>query len=511
MKEFLQDSSTIKTGRLADFVILDEEWGNRQIVAKAAKLRVGLGNRLRSGVRYHLYKMSQLQVGDRVVIIAHNGLSLNISGAAAVCSAGVEFIRPGGPANLSNCYIAYLYRPGKLKIKIKGKPRTKIVIPVTEPALPATRATAPGAQRLESHDSQPGGYATLGAQALCGPLQPQLAFPDSEVLHPFDRFIFAVDLVAESGNNFLSLCPLSYWNNSGSIEYQYLPPAPFVKVNGKYDLRRIDPTYRKVLTAMFWRAARAGIALDWYLLDHVSFTHDWMWNKHPLNAANNVHGWISADGCSCGYNKTWALNATHKYESVPKGCGSTEMRAVFATMLRNLAGLVPKELRGRVRVGVGIETESRTFDWWVVTQIIRPLALRAISNLKDWYSDNAFDEGWMPGILETDQRWRELAQAVDVVTLHGCDSGGETARRLARLFQAAQRYNFDLLASTDGAGLGSPKRRPEGDRPNVDDLESAWQEGMNASGPWFGGLEIKHLGLADLRETLPAIAKKLKS
>ncbi len=62
------------------------------------------------------------------------------------------------------------------------------------------------------------------------------------------------------------------------------------------------------------------------------------------------------------------------------------------------------------------------------------------------------------------------------------------------------------MASTDGAGLGSPKRRPEGNRPSVDDLAQAYDEGCRAAGPWFSGLEIKHLGLADLRKTLPAVA-----
>jgi hypothetical protein len=542
-------TKSITTGRLADFRF--EILQGRPCTITVQQNPTP--SRKKPPYRYQLINATDLQIGDRVVIIAKDGLTLQVSGAAGTVP--VLPVPADSRLKTQDClYIAYLHRPGKLKIRIKGKPRAKIIIPVTMPAMPAV---APASRRqpesvgaaiyaargraplkrtssapllrdtgdfgsvCASRGSRPEGLgvsteATAAAtrnggagSALCGPLQPQLAFPDSEVLHPYDRFIFAVDLVAESGCNFLSLSPLSYWNNSGSIAYQYLPPAPFVKGNGKYDLRRIDPTYRKVLTCMFRRAARAGITVDWYLLDHVSFTHDWMWNKHPLNAANNVHGWITADGCSCGYNKTWALNVTHKYESVPKGCGSAEMRSVFTTMLRNLAGLVPKDLRPRVRVGPGIETESRTFDWWVVTQIIKPLGLRAISNLKAWYDNKAFADGWMPGILETDQKWWELAQNIVAVVLHGCDSGGETARRLARLFEAAQRYHFNLMASTDGAGLGSPKRRPEGNRPSVDDLEKAWQEGLQSAKELFSGLEVKHLGLADARLVFPALARRI--
>lgn len=512
--------SSITTGVLADYRFDSKPSRPQMILARKRKKPY----KRKPPYRFVLVNFKEARVGDRIIVKPCDGLDIKIAGPVAVIPT-----QPGGPTFLSDdpaqrdatqprtttsgastdpipsrntqhlVYILYLHKPGTLRVSVKGKPRTKIKIPIVYPELPAN---------------------PLETQRLLGPLQGQMPHYGKDILSPLDRWFEGVDLIAGSQCNYFSACPISTWNQerdfgspfpvAASFRAPFLPAGGInsAPTNRRYNLSKIDPLYRKALTAMFWRAARAGVVIDWYLFDHVSLTHGWMWDANPLNARNNIHGWISDKDCAHGrHDPKHALYAVYD-----KGCQPALTKDLVRTMAHNLANLIPPALRDRHRVGAGIETESRTFDWWLLHKLLKPLDFITISNLKSWYHDQNWHNGLLPDLLDTDLRWMQLAESSDIVCAHGCDSNGDTAHRLDRLVDPSGEFGFQLMASTDGTKRGpgpSDRRRPEGNRPSVDDLVAVWNEALDAAGDKFNGLEIKVLSPEDARSVLPAVASRI--
>ena len=338
----------IKTRKLAEIKFEVLERDACYIVVKERRRLGRKKNGKRKRISYYEYtftNIEQVRVGDRIEV--HSKLPLKIGGPAAVIS-------------INNVHILYVYKPGTLKIAVKGKPLSKIKIPVTLPTLPANVASNVAAGFRPTSPPEGGRYKGR----LLGPLQPQLAVPNSEVLTPLDRWFVALDTVIDSGCNYLSASPLAPWNDYdvgtpfvaagvASVAAGFSPPS---RPEGRrYNLSKVNPLYRKAMAAWFWRAARAGVCIHWYVFDHVSLTHSFMWDKHPLNARNNVHGWIGDGPCGCGYNKGPGQNVKHKLYAVhDKGCQPEWTGDLIATIFRNLASLIPESLRSQSRGTTGV-------------------------------------------------------------------------------------------------------------------------------------------------------------
>lgn len=397
-----------------------------------------------------LVNAERLLPGDRVRLVARGGLNLRVSGSAIV-------------EGTDNPRLSYLtvYDPGILTIHVIGSGRAWIEWEVPRPTLPPN---------------------PIEGGPVIGPLQPQLVVGTRPNNTPYHRWFDAVDMVAASGCNLISASPLAYWNPA-SEEIG----CPFAQVpDGRVDLRWIDPLWEKLMRALLWRCDRARIACDIYPFDFVTGTHPEQWARSPLNAINNVRGWIpdeegAADGAP--------LTAPHHWLHAAVKAGPTSPPySIHSLALGWLIGYVGaldrlQPNRGRHTLVPILEGTSRTFDLFWMDRIGGPRG----SNLRQWW--DPADRAELLHNLRDDPGWRALANRLDLVVLHGCDAGSTAPLigDLPRVLSPATR----IRVSTDGAGMGSQTRRPEGTRPSAEDHAAIWREGLAAAGERFAGLEIK--------------------
>jgi hypothetical protein len=425
-----------------------------------------------------LINISSILAGDRILLRAASGIELTVKGPVARCS-----------SNGSD--VLYIYRDGTLRIAVSGKPRASLTTAISLPKVP-----------------QP-------ATRVLGPLMPHLCVPEHLKRHPLDSYFVALDrLVIANDLNYLSLCPIACWSDLDI-------GSPFVLTRGKRDLSEIDPLFEGAFSCLFWRAARAGVAVHLYPFEFVSFNHADFWNRSPLNAANNIHGWIDS-------SQPLAYKGFH---GIIKDGDPAGARDILYSYFRRLCGMIdPRQaVSGLTCHAVGrachahsvipvLEGQSRTVDINLAAHRRgRPLGI----NQKALYQDSAWSaSGGMNEHLSKDPAWRGLLSDVSAsggfVSCHSCDSNGVTKRILGRLLPFASEFGFALLASTDGTGAGcgelSRYRRPRGTRPNLDDLTNIWREGLETAVPpsaGFLGLEIKTTSWDDALEILPAVAERI--
>jgi len=362
--------------------------------------------------------------------------------------------------------VLYIFGAGWLRISVAGVPRSKIRVNIGLPALPAP------------------------PQRLLGPLVPHLAVHEARRRHPLDAYFVALDeLVLGTGCNFMSVCPIAYWNELDI-------GSPFQRSGGRYDLRMTDSLFEGALRCLLWRAARAGVVVHLYPFDFVAFNHPAMWARSPLYYRNNLHGWFTQQAPK-GYK---GFHAAIK-DRDPRDAYET-LTAYFRRMARLIDNRHPHAV-----VPV-LEGQSRRTDY--VLSGFRAGRTLGV-NIKSLYQDIAWPA--MAGVLAKDLTWRDYLRSASFVSCHSCDSGGRTVKTFERLLPFAVVLDFSLLASTDGTGSGrgeaSRYRRPEGSRPNLDDLVAVWNEGLETAGDRFLGLEIKTLSWDDARSILPAVTGRI--
>ncbi|HUX06472.1 MAG TPA: hypothetical protein VMX35_04100 [Acidobacteriota bacterium] len=397
-----------------------------------------------------LVNLENVVAGDRILLRAAPGIELSARGPAARA------------ATYGRADILYVYGEGNLRIAVCGKPRAGLTAVVSLPQI-----------------LQPQG-------GLLGPLMPHLAVPESKKRHPLDAYFLALDgLVVAADCNYMSICPIAYWNDLDI-------GSPFTLIDGRRDLSEIDPLFEGAFRCLLWRAARAGVAVHLYPFEFVSFNHPGMWARSPLYAPNNIHGWID-EAAPRGYKG---------FHRILKDCEPQAALEILCDYFRRLCGMI--DTRHPHTVVPVLEGQSRRVDINLsANRLGRPLGI----NQKSLYRDHAWPA--MEQHLTSDSAWRGLLRDAALVSCHSCDSGGVTARILARLKPFALDLNFSLLASTDGTGAGcgelSRYRRPRGTRPNLDDLIEIWREGRATAGDRFLGLEIKTTDWDDAQEILAAV------
>ena len=199
-------STPVTTGSLADYRFSEDSKGVHSINIRERKARF----RRKPPFRFLLFNFTQLRSGDRVVVKCPPEFDLKVTGPAAVVPAN-QYSSKTASDSSARLHVLYLHKSGNLKIKVRGLPRARISIPVTTPSLPFTSSL----EKTQVGASLQGALvpSETGQPYLLGPLQPQLAIPDSEILTPLDRWIMAVDLTVNSGCNYFSACPISPWNN----------------------------------------------------------------------------------------------------------------------------------------------------------------------------------------------------------------------------------------------------------------------------------------------------------
>ncbi len=439
-------------GPIAEIKFRTRPGRNPKIVVRKKKRRENHPERY----VFVLVNMENIVAGDRIILRAAPGITLAVRGPAARATTS-------GPTD-----ILYVYGQGSLRIAVGGKPRASLTAAVS---LPEPR--------------QPQGR-------LVGPLMPYLGAPESKKRHPLDAYFLALDdLVVPCGCNYMSLCPIACWNDLDI-------GSPFTLVRGKCDLSEIDPLFEGAFRCLLWRAARSGVAVHLYPFEFVSFNHPSMWARSPLNAVGNVHGWIDED----------APRGYKGFHRILKNGEPPGAREILCDYFQRLSRMIdPRQPHAVVPV---LEGQSRRVD--INLSMLRQGRTLGI-NQKSLYQDSAWPA--MEQHLSNDPAWRGLLRDAAFISCHSCDSGGVTARILARLKPFALDLSFSLLASTDGTGAGcgelSRHRRPRGTRPNLDDLIDIWREGLAKAGDRFLGLEIKTLGWEDALEILPAVTGRIQT
>ena len=408
--------------------------------------------------RWRLVNWERALVGDRVIVHLRDGIAgLVIRGCA---------YHP--PRRTGERYVLYLDGARGMRLHVRGKPKSRLRRTVERPEIPA--APSP----------------------LIGPLMPHIGCPDSLKAHPLDSYFEALDrIVVPTGCNYLSVCPIAYWNDLDI-------GSPFTLVRGKCDLSEIDPLFEGAFRCLLWRAARSGVAVHLYPFEFVSFNHPSMWARSPLNAAKNKHGWID-EAAPRGYKG---------FHRILKNGEPPGAREILCDYFQRLSRMIdPRQPHAVVPV---LEGQSRRVDINLsMLRQGRPLGI----NQKSLYQDSAWPA--MEQHLSNDPAWRGLLRDAEFISCHSCDSGGFTSRILGRLIPFAREMDFALLASIDGTGAGcgelSRFRRPRGTRPNLDDLIEIWREGLAKAGDRFLGLEIKTLGWEDALEILPAVTGRIQT
>ena len=443
-------TTTFAPGPLAQIRARTRHGRSPRIIVRRSKATSGTDRYV-----FVLVNVDSPRAGDRILLRPAAGIELSVRGPA---------VRAAG----SNVDVLYLFAAGTLSIGVAGKPRADIEAEVTLPALDPARQSG----------------------RLLGPLFPHQAVPDGRKRHPLDSYFVALDeLVVANGLNFMSLCPIAYWvdRDIGS---------PFPLSGGRRDLRQIDPLFEGAMRCLLWRAAREGVAVHLYPFEFVSFTHGYQWARSPLNAANNIHGWIERDA-------PYAYKGFHAAVKQDDPPGSRDILLDYFAALARM--IHPSQPHSLVPV---LEGSSRSVD---AALAARTHGRLLGCNQKSLYRDESWPE--MENHLVNDEAWCALLRSCRFVSSHSCDCGGVTARRLGRLLPYADALDFALLASTDGTGCGrgeaSRARRPAGARPSADDIAAAWTEGADTAGDRFLGLEIKLLGWEDALAILPTVAQRL--
>ena len=413
--------------------------------------------------RFRLINWARALVGDRLVIHLRDGIAgLVIRGCAA--------------HRAGDRYVAYLDGARKFKVQVKGKPRARLERTIAEPEIPEMPAVSDG---------------------LLGPMEPQQFVPGGRKVHPLDAYFVALDeLVINAGCNFMSICPIAYWSDEAAGPGGM--GSPWLVRGGRFDLASWDPLFWRAMRCLLWRAARAGIAVHLYPFEFISFNHGYMWEgRAPLYAGNNQQGWF-------------AQTTPKGYKGFHTAIKLREPRQAFELLTayfgRCAQLLDPRHHHALVPV---IEGQSRSVDHVLAGyRRGRPLGV----NLKSLYQDSAWPE--MEGHLRSDLTWRELLRWAGFAAIHSCDTGGVIARMVGRLLPYAEELDFAVLSSTDGAGSGcgelSRYRRPQGTRPNVDDLVAIWAESKAAAGGRHLGLEIKVMSWEDALATLPEVTARIE-
>ena len=447
--------SDIRVGPLATCAVVSDTSNPEPRIVVSRREGAGPG---KPQYRWRLINWARALVGDRVIVHLRDGIAgLVIRGCA---------YHP--PRRTGGRYVLYLDGARGMRLHVKGKPKSRLRRTVERPEIPA----APG--------------------PLIGPLMPHIGCPDSIKLHPMDCYFEALDrVIVPTGCNYLSVCPIAYWTprDIGS---------PFSRSNGKYDLSTFGAEFRRVFRTFLWRAARQRVAVHIYPFDFVAFNNAESWRRSPLYHRNNIHGWFTEEAPR-GYK---GLHRALKDSKKPPEAWDY-LTAYFQRMSLLLDG------RHSHAVVPVLEGQSRRVDLNLSRfRSSRPLGV----NNKDTYRDHAWPA--MEGHLRNDPAWRELLRAAGFVSCHSCDV--DTVERIwSRLAPFAADYDFGLLASTDGTGSGhgeaSKHRRPQGTRPNVDDLVEIWRKGLASAGERFRGLEIKTLGWDDALATLPAVVARIQN
>ena len=318
---------------------------------------------------------------------------------------------------------------------------------------------------------------------------PHMVVPDKLKDHPLDAYSLALDAVADSGCNYLSLAATGNWTG---LEL----PSPFEKdAYGKYDLESFSPLYRKGVRCLNQRAARDAVSIHWYPFEFVSFNHAEFWNRSPFNALKNNNYWITAGVHGAPRNYHQFHRAVKERDPAP---AFEALKRFYSNMLRTIDKHHPHAV-----VPV-LEGQSRTVDLFFSGRS-RDRLLG--SNLKGWWADEHWPQ-MHDNLGDPANLWRRLADRIDFVVCHSCGVDGSAERILTRLLPYAQEFNFQILVSDDGCGSG-PLRKPHGSRHSVEDLVNLWRLSRQTLGGSFMGLEFKVFGWEDMLYVMPLLAGEL--
>jgi len=298
-----------------------------------------------------------------------------------------------------------------------------------------------------------------------------------------DAFRFIDALAAAGFNHTRIIMPSRCWHPGARSL-----PSPFARAGAKFDLVHYDEKFLGRFEALLAHAAQRGVVVQVDIFDEVMLHHWRFWIQSEWAAENNVNRWLGRQKPGPG---NWL---PYFYDTVDGGQPPWTLRLQESYFDTIAARVRPPHL-----IGDGNELVDAEFSRHFLERFGGENRLvcgnRALWNTEDPSTDKAKQEA-----LLGDPAFEKIFAKVDYIAVHSVEPS-TIERRYRFVEPVLQRHpHLKVIFSTDGAGLGSRQRRPQGIRPNADDIREVISRGRLLAGERFGGVEVKLMDYADFLE-----------
>jgi hypothetical protein len=308
-----------------------------------------------------------------------------------------------------------------------------------------------------------------------------------EGIDPY-RFI---DTLADAGfNHARIIIPSRCWHDDARSL-----PSPFKRSGDKYDLSKFDESFLDRFEKLMQYAARRGVIVQVDLFDEVML-HNWdFWIRSEWAAENNVNRWLGRQKPGPG---AW----TPLFYDPPAGTQPAWTLKLQEDYFDAVAARVPPPHL----IGDGNELARSDFSLHFLERFEGPnplvCGLMALTNVEDPSTDAPKQKA----LLE-DPLMQRIFSRVNYIAVHAVEPES-VERRFSFVEPILLKYpHLKVIFSTDGAGLGSSERRPDGLRPNAADIKTIIARARQLAGTSFGGVEVKLLDYPDFL----SLTRKLSS
>jgi len=376
----------IRTGKFARVVYVERDHGRKRIeVQRDGKL-----------LRYALINISPeapIYAGERVTL---KGGGLELGGRAAPLEKGSS----------DDKKILVFDEPGGFKLRIKGRPRTRLKLRVQKPD-----AVDPLSMRLYG----PGAY-----------------WWQSD-LHGWDKWRW-IDEINGAGLNYLrTIIPARCWV-AGYPKSHYL-----VTPTGLYDLENFDETFLREWRAALWYALLKKVVVHADMWDgHFMRYFPECWARSEYNGFNNVMGFPMPRDYESGAGSPWRKVVEHSIKQENESEISRRYGLAIIKGMQKLVSLMPK---GHI-VGDGNELDWRSTSRYILTHLKYPVMAYGGQPLRNEMGVDFVNHD------------SALMSRVKYVCVHGVDVDNvEEKYRL--VLPLVRKWGVKVLFSTDGT------RRPK--------------------------------------------------